>query len=116
MKELTLMPIAPPETVLLILGVGTMLFCVPLLLRMVKPNRVYGIRVPAAFESEANWYRINSYGAKCLFVFGAVETLMGIALNMTQKSPFWLPILCLVATLPLVLVTVGAIKRFARSL
>jgi hypothetical protein len=73
MKEPALIPIVPPDSVLLILGAVTILFCIPLVLRMVKPNRLYGIRVPAAFTSDANWYRINSYGAKCLFVFGGIE-------------------------------------------
>ena len=116
MKESTPMPIASPELVLLMLGMLILLFCIPLLLKLVRPNRFYGIRLQAAFRSEANWYQINSYGAKCLAVFGVIEMLMGFGLKMLSDPPFWLPILCLLATLPLLLLTMRAIKRFALSL
>ena len=45
---------------------GTLLFglSLPLVLRKVPMNDFYGIRIPAAFESEQRWYDINAYGGR----------------------------------------------------
>lgn len=109
-------PIVPPATVLLTLGVAVALAALPLLFRLVKPNRFYGIRVSAAFASERNWYLINSFGARRFLVFGVVVAVAGRALKHYPQLPFWVPILALVGTLALLLLTVRSIDNFARSL
>lgn len=110
------MPIVPPATVLLVLGSAVALAALPLLFGLVGPNRYYGIRVPAAFASERNWYAINSFGAKRFIVFGATIAAVGWLLERLPQLPFWVPLLCLVGTLPLLLVTVRSIDKYARSL
>ncbi|MEW6335319.1 MAG: SdpI family protein [Thermodesulfobacteriota bacterium] len=64
---------------LIALGVVTILLSIPLYLGRVKRNRIYGIRIRRAFESEQNWYRINRYGAGALILWAvnlmAVGTL-----------------------------------------
>ncbi len=50
---------------------------VPLLLGWVRRNSWYGIRIPAAFESEASWLRVNRYGARCLLAWAAALALLG---------------------------------------
>jgi hypothetical protein len=52
---------------------------IPLLLGKIKMNYVYGFRIRKAFESEENWYAINSYGAKALICWSAVLMAIGIA-------------------------------------
>ena len=110
------LPTIPPATVLILLGTVVSLSSLPLLFCLVKPNRFYGIRVPAAFTSESNWYAINSFGAKRFLLFGAIVTIVGWVLERFPQLPFWVPILCLVITLPLLLLTVRSIANFARSL
>ena len=44
----------------------------PLIKGTVKMNRWYGVRIPAAFESEARWYEINRHGGRLLLIWGAV--------------------------------------------
>jgi hypothetical protein len=45
---------------------GVLLFglSLPLVLRKVPMNDLYGIRIPAALESEQRWYDINAYGGR----------------------------------------------------
>jgi hypothetical protein len=50
----------------------------PLLKRKVKMNKWYGFRIPKAFQSEENWFRINAYGARKLIVWSVPMILMGI--------------------------------------
>ena len=44
--------------------------CLPLVKKKVKMNRWYGIRVPKAFRSEEDWYKINEYGGRQLMYLG----------------------------------------------
>jgi hypothetical protein len=108
--------IASPATVLMVLGSVTALASLPLHFDLVRPNRWYGIRVPAAFHSEQNWYAINRFGAARFIRFGVVVAFAGLVLNHYPAAPFWVPLLCLVGTLPLLLLTVRSINRYARSL
>ena len=47
------------------LGVIIFIISLPLMLRKVPMNQTYGIRIKAAFKSEASWYEINAYAASC---------------------------------------------------
>jgi uncharacterized membrane protein len=42
----------------------------PLATNRVKMNPWYGVRVPAAFDSDANWTELNRYGGRLLLVWG----------------------------------------------
>jgi hypothetical protein len=52
---------------------------IPLLLGKIKMNYFYGFRIRKAFESEENWYEINSYGAKAMIRWALVIMAAGIA-------------------------------------
>ena len=108
--------IVAPATVLIWLGAGCILGALPLCLQWVPANFIYGIRIAAAFRSEYHWYAVNRFGGFRLLRFGAITAAMGLALDHYPQAPFWLPILALVATLPLLLLTVRAIERYAASL
>lgn len=43
---------------------------IPLIKRKVKPNSFYGFRIPKAFASKENWYKINEYGGRLFFYWG----------------------------------------------
>jgi uncharacterized membrane protein len=50
--------------VILLVGLITLIVSLPLVYRKVPMNQLYGIRIPAAFESEQRWYEINAYGGR----------------------------------------------------
>lgn len=52
--------------VLLLAAAVNLAVSVPLCLRKVPPNKLYGVRIPKTFASEENWYAINAYGGKQL--------------------------------------------------
>ena len=58
-------------------GVVILTLAIPLILRRVPPNAIYGIRTRAAFASESEWYRINSIGGRHLAVSGLVILIVG---------------------------------------
>jgi hypothetical protein len=47
-------------------GLLIFVLSLPLIGRKVPMNGAYGIRIPAAFESEQRWYDINAYGGRQL--------------------------------------------------
>jgi uncharacterized membrane protein len=61
-------------------GFGLLLaaLSVPMILRKVKPNGLYGFRVPATLRDPTLWYEVNAYAGKyllatsLLFVFAAI--------------------------------------------
>jgi uncharacterized membrane protein len=61
-------------------GVGLLIFAlaIPLFLRRVPPNDIYGVRTKASFASESDWYRINFIGGRYLMVSGLVILIVGV--------------------------------------
>ncbi|MDD5565007.1 MAG: SdpI family protein [Thermoanaerobaculaceae bacterium] len=100
-------------------GIGLLiaLISIPLVLRMVPMNHLYGIRVRRAFASRDNWYAINAYGGKVLFwvgVFLLVVAYAGRDVAPPPTSP-WAPVYLVVPLLALV-PAIALINAFARRL
>lgn len=51
----------------------------PLIRGRVKMNPWYGVRIPAAFESEARWYEINRRGGRLILIWGVVIAATAVA-------------------------------------
>jgi uncharacterized membrane protein len=63
----------------LILGIAILVLTLPLILRIVPMNHLYGFRTRAAFRSEENWYEINTRGGVLL----GLGSLAIIAVGLT---------------------------------
>lgn len=63
----------------LIAGSGLLitLLAIPLVLRRVPPNAIYGVRTKASFTSNTDWHRINAIGGRYLFVSGLIILSVG---------------------------------------
>ena len=99
------------------IGLLTTLLSIPLILKKIPMNRVYGIRVRKAFASQRNWYEINAYGGKLLFAFGILLLAYGwFSLDFVPPptSP-WTPVFLLLPLLVLVPV-LAMFNAFARRL
>lgn len=99
------------------MGIVLVLVSVPLMMRKVSRNHLYGIRVRRAFVSEGNWYAINVYGGRLLFLFGVFVTAFGwLARGLAPplQSP-WAPLFPAVP-LPALLPVIWLIYRHTRRL
>ena len=67
---------------LLFAGTGLLLvaLAVPLVRRRVKPNVLYGLRVPATFSDEWVWYEANAKSGRDLLIVGILQFVMALAL------------------------------------
>ncbi len=99
------------------IGAATLLMSIPLILRRVPMNRVYGIRTRKAFTSDDNWYALNAFGGWMFAAFGLFLVLFAYATRRTAPPPrdpeaivyFVLPLL---AIIPVIL----AINAYGRRL
>lgn len=66
--------IANIGTAILIVAVS-----IPLVMRKIKMNRFYGVRIPKSFSSEKNWFEINAYAGKQFMLWSLLPLLAGIA-------------------------------------
>lgn len=117
------MPPAPPEARLILAGTFLLLALVgwlltlPLVRRRVPMNRLYGVRIPKAFTSEANWYAVNEYGGRQFLGYfaalAAVGGLFGILPFAPDRWYFW-PLL--LAPLWLLVPVLWRVFAYARRL
>jgi SdpI/YfhL protein family len=107
----------PPIVVHCGIGLLTTAFSIPLVLRKVPMNRMYGIRVPKAFKSEDNWYDINEHGGKLFLAFGLLLTIFGIAARDLAPPPtrIWTAVF-VVGPLLLIFPILVLINSYARGL
>ena len=95
---------------ILVIGVN-----IPLLKGRIPPNAIYGVRIKKSFESEANWYAINRYGAVWLMGYGAAFVLLGLlALALPLASHPLLIFAVAFAPLWLLIVPAVQILRYSR--
>lgn len=100
----------------LLAGLLVVALCIPLVLRRVAMNSLYGIRLAKAFESDANWYEINAFGGRVMAIAGAAIALLGIAEMAWQPTSTMALVLISFAPVPIVLLGLVPIVRFARRL
>lgn len=81
-----------------ILGLVTIALSVPLLLRRVPPNPVYGLRVPATFKDEQVWYDANAACGRDLLLFGVVIAVLAVVLPVAGVRDMMLAVTWAVVT------------------
>jgi hypothetical protein len=66
----------------LYIGFGALLagISIPLILRKIPPNPIYGFRVPRTLNNPAIWYDANAYAGVRMLVFGLVLIVAAVGL------------------------------------
>jgi uncharacterized membrane protein len=66
----------------MLVGTGLLLsaLAIPMILKKIKPNGLYGFRVRKTMENPEIWYAVNAYSGKWLFGTGLVEIAAAIGL------------------------------------
>lgn len=100
----------------LLTGLLLVLISLPLILRKVAMNRWYGVRIPKAFASEANWYAINAVGGRWMAMAGGILALAGACVLLWPPTGVVGVLIASLAPVPMVLLTLIPVLRFARRL
>ena len=91
-----------------ILGLVLIVLSLPLILRRVPPNPLYGLRVSATFKDEQVWYDANAASGRDMLVLGIAVELLGVVLSVLGVRDFAYAI-AWTATVALGLVVVTAL-------
>ena len=87
---------------------------VPMIRGRVKMNQWYGVRIRAAFESEAAWYDINRYGGRLLLVWSFIVAATATTGLLVEKKHWltynWTSLVIIVGGLAIVM---GMIHHYA---
>jgi len=100
-------------------GILQMALTVPMIRRRVKPNALYGFRIPKTLSDEQVWYDANAYAGRLLFASGAAQVLAAIALVLVPGLRGNLGDYCLVCaavTVVTLLLAVWLSTRYANTL
>lgn len=79
----------PVVLIHLLAALLTIAAALPLILRRVRMNHWYGVRVPAAFASEEAWFAINRYGGRLLLGWGGMIALIALVGALLEREA-WL--------------------------
>ena len=79
----------PAAALALLIGaaVVTALIALPLALRKIPRNRLYGVRTRRTLADDRVWYETNAYGGRCLIVASAVTIVTVVILYALTPLP-----------------------------
>jgi uncharacterized membrane protein len=60
---------------------------VPLIRRRVRPNALYGLRVPATYADESVWYEANERSGRDLAALGLITIALALLLPLFLAEP-----------------------------
>jgi uncharacterized membrane protein len=68
------------------LGPALILLSIPLMLRLVPPNRIYGFRVPSTLRNRSVWYDANARAGWQMSLMGLVMVLLELLLPLPVRN------------------------------
>jgi hypothetical protein len=74
-----------PELLFPLAGLLLIALGYPIATRRVKPNRWYGLRVPATFADETVWYDANAATGRDMMTLGAVVLVIALMLPRVTR-------------------------------
>jgi uncharacterized membrane protein len=77
-----------PSWIFALYGLILAVLAVPLVLRRVPPNALYGLRVPATFRDDSVWYDANAASGRDMLIYAAVSLLAAFLLPAAGLRDF----------------------------
>jgi uncharacterized membrane protein len=68
------------------LGPVLILLSIPLIFRLIPPNRFYGLRSPATRSSESIWYDANALSGRHMFALGLLMVALEFLLPRSVRT------------------------------
>jgi hypothetical protein len=98
-------------------GLLLSIISVPMILKKIKPNGLYGFRVKKTLENPEIWYAVNSYSGKWLLGTGLVIVAAAIGLSFLPALSLDAYALAVLAVFVLAFaVSIAASVRYLNSL
>jgi uncharacterized membrane protein len=71
----------------------------PLILKLIPPNPIYGVRTRRSMSRADIWYEVNRFGGWALVIAAGVSALLLMVWSGTMLKPFWRQVLALLVPL-----------------
>ena len=71
-------------------------FAVPLMLRLIPPNPIYGVRTERTLTQAATWFEVNAFGGRALLIAAGVAALLIMVYQGTWLRSGWAQVMVLV--------------------
>ena len=98
-------------------GLIILIVSLPLVYRKVPMNQLYGIRIPAAFESDQRWYDINAYGGRQIAAGSVVIIICGaVGWYLPDTDAFLYAVLSAPVLLLAIFIPLIRVMRWSRLL
>lgn len=68
-------------------GLLVAVLAIPMIMRKIKPNRLYGYRTKTSLSHEDLWYPLNALAGKYMLVLGIVFIIAGTILLFLMDQP-----------------------------
>ncbi len=69
------------------LGPVLLLLSIPLMLRWIPRNRLYGFRIASTLANDSVWYDANALSGRHMFALGLVMVLLELVLPVAIRTP-----------------------------
>ena len=102
-----------PHTLLVVSGPLLFMLAIPLWMRMVPRNVLYGVRTRATMSDETLWYDVNAACGRDLAVAGALVTVGTWVID--ARSAAWVPEFRNLAIAALLIVSLAWVSLRCRS-
>lgn len=87
-------------TVLLLIACALVaIVSIPLLMRLIPPNPIYGVRTRRTLADPAVWFEVNAFGGLAFLVAAAVTAILLMAFAGTLLRPVWLQLVTLLVAM-----------------
>ena len=68
-------------------GPVLLVLTIPLMLRWIPPNRLYGFRIPATLREKSVWYDANALSGRHFFLLGVLMVSLEFVLPLSTRIP-----------------------------
>ena len=102
-----------PHTLLVVSGPLLFVLAIPLWMRLVPPNVLYGVRTRATMADETLWYDVNAACGRDLVFAGALVSIGTWAIDARSKT--WVPEIRNLAIAALLIVTLAWVSLRCRA-
>jgi len=90
------------------------ILAVPLMLRKVGPNVIYGYRTRATMSDKTLWYEANAHFGRGLFIGSAISGVAALVIWMMRPPETMVPLFVVILVVPALIATIATARHIRR--
>lgn len=90
------------------------ILAVPLMLRKVGPNAIYGYRTRATMSDKTLWYEANAHFGRGLFISSVISGVGALVIWMMRPPDTLIPLFVVVLVIPTLIAAIATARHIRR--